>query len=142
MISAPMKRRIGYTAAYEAIAIVCSTVLMMLFGNDVTKALPLSMVVSAVAITWNLIWNTFFEFLEKRFSWKGRPVGVRVAHAIGFEGGIALISIPIIAWWLNLSLLVAFFAEIGLLIFFLIYTYVFNFAFDKIFGLPESAKVT
>lgn len=140
MLSKAMKRRLGYTAAYECIAILCSTGLLVLFGNDIARSLPLSMISSVIAVVWNLVWNTLFEFLEKRFSLKGRPVGVRVAHAIGFEGGIAVMSIPVIAWMLNYTLLEAFLAEAGLLVFFLLYTYVFNFVFDKIFGLPESAK--
>ena len=30
--------------------------------------------------------------------------------------------------------------EAGLLVFFLIYTYVFNWTFDRVFGLPASAE--
>lgn len=140
MVSSAMKRRIGYSLAYEGIAIVCTTVLLTLLGNSPLKAFPLAVATSLLAIVWNIVWNTIFEYLETKFLQKGRSVAVRVVHALGFEGGLAVICIPIMAWWLNMSLLEAFFAEVGLLTFFLIYTYVFNFVFDKIFGLPESAR--
>lgn len=140
MVSSAMKRRFGYSLSYECIAILCSTGLLVLLGNSPIRSLPLSIGTSVIAILWNLIWNTFFEYLEAKFKWKGRSVRVRVVHAIGFEGGLALICIPILAWWLNLSLVEAFFTEAGLLIFFLLYTYVFNYTFDKVFGLPESAR--
>lgn len=140
MVSKAMKRRIGYSLAYEGIAIICSTGLLALLGNSLARSFPLAIATSVIAILWNLVWNTFFEYLETKFKWKGRSVPVRVAHAIGFEGGLALICIPLLAWWLNLSLVEAFFTEIGLLVFFLIYTYVFNYSFDKVFGLPESAR--
>lgn len=139
-MSKAMRRRVGYSLSYEGIAILCSTLLLTLFGSDVVRAIPLSITTSVIALIWNVIWNTFFEFLEKRFSWKGRSVPVRIAHAIGFEGGLGLICIPIMAWWLGFTLLEAFFAEAALLAFFLMYTYVFNYLFDKIFGLPESAR--
>lgn len=140
MLSSAMKRRVGYSLLYEFIAIICTTILLMILGNSLEKSLPMAMGTSVLAIIWNLIWNTFFEFLEKRFKWKGRSVGVRVVHAIGFEGGLSIICIPFLSWWLGIPLIEAFFTEIGILVFFLIYTYVFNLGFDKIFGLPESAR--
>lgn len=140
MVSAALKRRVGYSLAYEGIAIVCTTGLLMLLGSSPLRALPLAVATSVLAIVWNLVWNTLFENLEKRFFKKGRSVFVRVAHAVGFEGGLALMCIPLLAWWLGLTLAEALFAEIGLLAFFLVYTYVFNYVFDKLFGLPESAK--
>ena len=61
--------------------------------------------------------------------------------AIGQEGGIAAMLIPLMAWWFDISLWQAAVLEAGILTFFLIYTYVFNWAFDRIFGLPASAQV-
>lgn len=140
MATSPVKRRIGYTLSYEAIAVVCSTVLLVVLGNDPLQSFPFAVISSLTAMVWNFLWNTFFEYLEKRRGWKGRSVPVRVFHAIGFEGGLSAILVPIMAWWLAIPLLDALFTEMGLLLFFLVYTYVFNFSFDKVFGLPESAQ--
>ena len=46
---------------------------------------------------------------------------------------------PTIAWWLDISLWQALLMDLGLVVFFLVYTFVFNWAFDAIFGLPASA---
>lgn len=140
MVSSAVKRRIGYTLLYEAIAIVCTIILLTLFGNDPVQSAPFAVLSSAVAMMWNFVWNTLFEKMEVLFGWKGRSVPVRVLHAIGFEGGLAAILVPVMAWWLGISLLEAFFMEVALLAFFLMYTYVFNFSFDKVFGLPQSAQ--
>ena len=43
------------------------------------------------------------------------------------------------ALWLNTSFLSAFIANLGLLAFFFIYAIAFTWAFDRVFGLPESA---
>jgi len=83
--------------------------------------------------------NAMFERWESRQAVRGRSVRRRVAHAIGFEGGLALFLIPLVAWGLGVSLVEAFWLDLGLLAFFLVYTFVFNWAFDRVFGLPASA---
>ena len=55
-------------------------------------------------------------------------------------GGLALMLIPMMAWWFDVGLWEATLMEAGLLVFFLVYTYAFNWAFDRIFGLPASAQ--
>ena len=64
----------------------------------------------------------------------------RVAHALGFEGGLALMLVPLMAWWFGIGLWQALVLEAGLLLFFLAYTYVFNWSFDSVFGLPAAAQ--
>lgn len=140
MTLSPIKRRIGYTLSYEAMAIVCTTGFLVLLGNDLVQSWPFAVLSSVIAMVWNFIWNTLFEKIEKIFAWKGRSIPVRIFHALGFEGGLAAILVPVMAWWLGLPLLDALLMEIGILAFFLGYTYVFNFSFDKIFGLPQSAQ--
>ena len=48
--------------------------------------------------------------------------------------------IPLMAWWFDISLWQAAVMESGLLVFFMVYTFGFNWAFDRIFGLPASAQ--
>ena len=66
----------------------------------------------------------------------------RVVHALGFEGGLAMVLIPLMAWWFGVTLWEATVMEAGLLVFFLVYTYVFNWCFDHVFGLPASASAS
>jgi uncharacterized membrane protein len=94
---------------------------------------------SVIAVVWNLVFNHFFERWELRQPVRGRSPARRVAHAIGFEGGLLLWLVPFIAWWLGVSLWQALLLDVGLLVFFLIYTFVFTWVFDRLFGLPASA---
>ena len=94
---------------------------------------------TAIAIGWNLVFNALFEAWERRQPVRGRGVARRVAHAIGFEGGLLLWLVPFFAWWLGVSLWQALLMDLGLLVFFLVYTYVFTWVFDRLFGLPASA---
>jgi uncharacterized membrane protein len=106
---------------------------------ELAHAGVLSVLSSAVAMAWNLVFNAGFEAWEARRASGGRGLGIRLAHAVGFEGGLALILIPLVAWWMAIGLLEALVLDLGLLAFFLVYTFVFNAAFDRIFGLPASA---
>ena len=71
---------------------------------------------------------------------RGRSLARRLMHGTGFEGGLVIILVPVMALWLNTSALNALLTNLGLLVFFFIYAIVFTWAFDRVFGLPESAK--
>jgi uncharacterized membrane protein len=73
-----------------------------------------------------------FEFWERRQDSQTRTVARRIAHAIGFEGGLVVVLLPVVAWILGVSLLQAFGLEVGLLAFFLVYTFVFTWLFDRL----------
>jgi uncharacterized membrane protein len=62
-----------------------------------------------------------------------------VTHSAGFELGLVVMLVPLLAWWLEVTLWVAFVADLGLMAFFFIYTMAFTWAFDRMFGLPDSA---
>ena len=134
------KRRIIYVSLYEAIAIAVSSLIFIAIGQKASDSGVMAVAASAIAICWNLSFNHLFEKWESRQSVKGRSLMRRVVHAIGFEGGIAAMLIPLMAWWFSISLWEAAVMEAGLLVFFMVYTFAFNWAFDRIFGLPASAQ--
>ena len=50
--------------------------------------------------------------------------------------------VPLMAYWLDTTLLGAFLADLGILAFFFVYAIAFTWAFDRVFGLPRSAANT
>jgi len=48
--------------------------------------------------------------------------------------------VPLLAWWFGVSLWQALAMDFGLLLFFLVYTFVFTWVFDHLFGLPAAAR--
>ena len=136
-----IRRRVVYVALYEAIAIVVASFgFAALTDADLGHSSMLSVMASVIAVLWNLIFNWLFERWESRQARRGRSVWRRVAHAIGFEGGLVAILVPLVAWWLDVSLWQAFLLDLALVLFFLVYTFVFAWVFDRVFGLPDSAK--
>jgi uncharacterized membrane protein len=134
-----VKRRIIYIALYEGIAICAASVGFLLFADtSLSVSTPLSIGCSAIAVAWNLSYNWMFERWEATQTVKGRSVKRRVAHSIGFEAGLLVFLLPLISWWLGITMWQALVADLALLVFFLVYTFVFNWAFDRVFGLPSA----
>lgn len=134
-----LKRKIVYVSLFELIAIGCTTALLALLGHETGAAGTIAVTTSLIAVVWNFVYTSLFEAWEARQARKGRNLARRIAHAVGFEGGLVLILVPLFAWWLSISLWQAFVLDLGLVIFFVAYAFVFNLAFDRVFGLPASA---
>ena len=135
-----IKRRIVYLTLFEGIAIVITgTSFATLSGSGMDRAGAAAVFSSLIAVGWNFVYNLLFERWEARQAKRGRGVARRIAHAVGFEGGLVLFLVPLIALTLRVSLLEALGLDIGLTVFFLVYTYVYNLIFDTVFGLPASA---
>ncbi len=133
------KRHAIYVSVYEFLAIVITAIILAALGQSAVSAGALSVITSVTAIVWNLTFNALFEAWERRQTKRGRSVARRVVHAIGFEGGLALIMVPFMAWWMGITLWQALLLDVGLLLFFLVYTFVFAWVFDHLFGLPAAA---
>lgn len=136
------KRKLVYVSLYELIAIAMSTLgLALLADRGAGHASVAAVAASAIAVAWNFLYNAAFEAWEARQATRGRSVARRIAHAVGFEAGLVVTLVPLFAWWLEISLWQAFLLDLGLIVFFLVYTFVFNLAFDRVFGLPASAQL-
>ncbi|MBP1476547.1 PACE efflux transporter [Acinetobacter nosocomialis] len=137
-----LKRRIVYVSSYEIIGMVISSVgLALLAADSVEHTGPLSVMITTIAVTWNFIYNILYEKWEARQKNKSRTVKRRIAHAIGFQITLVMFLIPLIAWWMDISLVAAFWLDVAFIIIIPIYTFIFNWTFDKLFGLPASAQV-
>ncbi|MCO4182508.1 PACE efflux transporter [Proteus terrae] len=135
-----IKRKIVYVTAYEIFGWVISSVGLALLADSSTAVTgPLALVITTIAVSWNFIYNCIFEFWESRQVSRIRTFRRRLVHAIGFQLTLVLYLIPLIAWWLNVSLWQALVMDFALIIIIPCYTFVYNWVFDKIFGLPKSA---
>ncbi|ELW9528731.1 TPA: PACE efflux transporter [Burkholderia cenocepacia] len=133
------KRRIVYVVMFEVLGIlVASSVLGMLSGASAATSGLLGVMISTTGVIVNFLYNLGFEAWERRRAETTRTVGRRVVHAIGFQIVLVTFLIPLIAWWLDVSLLQAFLYDAVLIVFFPIFTFTYNWAFDSVFGLPDA----
>lgn len=136
----PLQRRVLQALLYEGIAVaVVAPTLAWVFDSPPLSALALTLATSAVALAWNYVYNALFERWESRQAVRGRSAARRLAHSAGFELGLVVLLVPLIAWWLGVTLWQALLADLGLMAFFFFYTMAFTWAFDRVFGLPASA---
>ena len=82
--------------------------------------------------------NTAFDW-SKAASPGVRPICVlplaRCFVPCGFEGGLVLMSLPIVMWWTGMSWLEALLADIALALAYVAYAFVFNLAYDRVFPI-------
>lgn len=140
VFSSPVQRRVVYAVVFEALAIVFTTLILAALGNSASSAAIVGVVSSVVALLWNIAFNTLFERWERRSGHTGRPLWVRLLHALLFEGGLVVFLVPAVALILQVNLWEAFLYELALIIFFLVYNPVYAWCFDRVFGLPDSAQ--
>lgn len=134
-------RKIFQAISYEGIALLfIAPAIAYVYQSDLQYSGAFSLMLSAFALVWNMLYNAVFEYWEARQTTRTRSLSRRAVHAVGFEGGLALLLIPFIAWWLDISVQQAVLTDVGLLAFFLIYSFVFQYCFDKLFDVPASAK--
>jgi uncharacterized membrane protein len=114
--------------------------LTLFSGHPVVDTGLFAVASSLVAVAWNYVFNTLFEAWEARQAVRGRGFARRAVHAVGFELGLTVLLVPMLAWWLEMSLLEALLYDLTLVLFFVVYTFLFNLGFDRVFGLPASAR--
>jgi len=126
------KERVLHATLFEVIAVVvCAPLLAWAMGKSLAHMGALTLMFSAIAMLWNMIFNVLFDAAQRRMGFK-RGLWARISHALLFEAGLILVLVPLAAWWLSISLLAAFFLDIGLILFFLPYTLGYNWAYDSL----------
>lgn len=137
----PIARRVVFALLFEGIGLAVGTLgLMALSGTDPVTAGTASFGTMTIALVYNYVFNWAFEAWERRQPLRGRPLKVRLIHGALFEAGLVVLMVPFLAWWMQIGLFEALVYDIGLLVLFGVYTLGFTWAFDRVFGLPQSAR--
>ncbi|WP_349972522.1 multidrug/biocide efflux PACE transporter [Pseudomonas caspiana] len=127
-----IKERAFHAFLFEIIGVLLfAPLLAWAMGHSLAKMGAMTVMISTVAMLWNMLFNAMFDGLRRKWDFR-LSLGTRVLHALGFESGLILVIVPLAAWWLSISLLEAFLLDIGLLLLFLPYTLVFNWAYDAV----------
>lgn len=125
--------RLFHAIFFEVTAVILTSLfLVFVMHENLWSMGVLSILISLIATAWNGIFNFIFDNLQKRFQFS-RTANVRFLHALGFEGGLAILTVPVVALYLGIGLWPAFLLDLGLLLFFFPYSIIFNFIYDKIY---------
>lgn len=133
------KRKVIQAVSYELVALVFITPAMALvFEGGLLLSGALAVALCLVAMAWNMVFNGLFEAWEKRQHNPRRTVRRRVLHAVTFELGLLVMTVPMLVWALGIGWWQALATDFSLMLFFLLYAFVFQWGFDLLFGVPTA----
>ena len=125
-----LTERIAQAVAFELLALlICTPLLSWIMDKPMVDMGVVALCIGLLALAWNVLFNSLFDRALKGLR-RVRNGWTRVIHALLFEGGLVAFAVPLIAWWLDISLMQALILDIGVLLFFLPYTYVYHWAYD------------
>lgn len=134
--------RLRQVALFEIGGLVLiSPPFVWLSGVPATDSIGLLLILALIAAIWNGAYNTSFDWIEGRLTGRTadrRPWALRAAHAVGFEGGLLLLTLPVIVLWTGMDWLTALVADIGLALAYMVYAFGFNLTYDRFFPIAPS----
>lgn len=131
--------RVRHALSFEIIALVIVTPLgALVFDKPISDVGVVALVGATVATLWNYAYNLAFDIILNRLTGTTlKTLPARIVHALIFETGMLALLLPFFAWYLQIGLWEAFVMDLSFAIFYLVYTFVFNWAYDRLFPLPE-----
>ena len=136
----PPAARIRHSLLLEVFALLIVTPLgAIAFGVPVFDFGIVALVCSMVAMLWNYVYNLLFDRGMLRATGSSvKAMRHRILHAVLFEAGLLALLVPFIAWHLGVTIWVALMMDIALAGFFLVYTFLYNIAYDAVFPIPNA----
>jgi uncharacterized membrane protein len=99
-----------------------------------------------IATVWTYAYNFAFDAVLQRLSGETeKSILMRILQAVLFEAGLLAMLTPLMAWYLGISLLQALLMDVAFALIYVLYAFVFNWAYDCIFRTsawqgPASSK--
>ncbi|MDR7120689.1 chlorhexidine efflux transporter [Rheinheimera soli] len=129
--------------AYECGAIGLRTLCTMAvadtaFGSASAFSLFSSFTVFLLTLTHTKVFDFFLGRATGSLVKTGK---VRLLHCVSYELAGAALSIPLTLWLLDFSLTQALWREALMFIVFLLYTYLYNYSYDRLFPVPDAQLI-
>ncbi|NTE86464.1 PACE efflux transporter [Agrobacterium rubi] len=131
--------RIRHALSFEIIGLALIIPLgSVVFGMPAEDIGIVGVVSATIATAWNYLYNLGFDHvMQRKLGTTQKTVAIRVAHAVLFELGLLLVLMPFIAWYLDISIIHALVMDVSFALFYVVYAFVFNWCYDRLFPLPE-----
>jgi uncharacterized membrane protein len=131
--------RIRHAISFEIIGLLVVTPLgAWAFHFPLDDIGIVALVSATIATAWNFTFNYLFDVVLQRTTGNTAKSGpMRIVHAVLFEVGLLAVLMPFIAWYLSIPLLEALVMDLSFALFYMVYAFAFNWAYDRLFPLPE-----
>jgi len=133
--------RVRHALLFEAMALaIFIPGSAAVFGQPVDHMGVIGIASATIATLWNFVFNMVFDraMLRLRGSLH-KTMALRIAHTFLFEAGLVVMLIPMIAWYLGIGLWAALLMDVAIVIFYLVYGFLFNIVYDRMFPVAVPA---
>jgi uncharacterized membrane protein len=137
----PFRDRVRHALLFEAVALaIFIPGSALVFGQPMQHMGVIGIVSATIATLWNFVFNVGFDRVMLRLRGSvHKTIAIRVAHTFLFEAGLVVMLIPMIAWYLGIGLWAALLMDVAIVIFYLVYGFLFNIAYDRVFPIAATA---
>lgn len=134
--------RLRHAISFEIIGLMIVTPLGAWgYGVPMADIGVVTVVSATIATAWNYVYNLLFDHV---LMWlRGDPrksVPMRLLHTLLFEAGLLTVLMPFIAWYLGVGWLEAMVMDMSFSLFYLVYAFAFNWAYDVVFPVPIAGR--
>ena len=132
--------RIRYALSFEALLMVVLAVCAsFVLERGLLEVGSLTLLLSLKAMAFNFIYNWIFDRIDARAGRipTERSFAARATHAVGFELSLIVTSLPLVMWWLKITLLQALAFDLAAATFIVIYTMAFTWSYDRLFPVAQ-----
>lgn len=133
--------RLRYALCFELLLIASiAPMLAFILELPVSDTGGLAIILSAKAVLVNLIFNAIYDRIDVHYGRvpTERSALGRTIHAISFESCLVITSLPIIMWWLSMSLWQALLMDLALMAFVVCFTWLYTWCYDRLFPVTQS----
>lgn len=133
--------RLRHSLLYEGLLLAVTIPLFsILFNQPAGHIGVLSVMLSLTAMGWNYLYNLLFDHGMKRLGLPLYPRSFRLrsVHAVLFEAGLLLVTVPAIMYGLKFTFFQALTLDISFIIIVPIYTMIYNGIYDRVFPVRKA----
>lgn len=132
--------RIRHALGFEGLGLLlCIPLASALTGENAGRLGGVAVACSVAATGWNYLYNLLVDrWMLAQLGRLEKTWAERLAHAVCFELGLLTLTLPLMAWALSIGLLAALLLDIGFVVFYVIYAFCYNLAYDRLFPLAAT----
>ncbi len=136
--------RLRYVILFELLLVAGLVPLgALVFQQPIHNIGLLAVTLSLKAMLVSLLYNWAFDQIDARagrVSSQRSLIG-RIVHAVGLEVWLVLTSMPIVIWWLGLTIPQALLMDLTVSTIVMVYTFIYSWCYDRLFPLPHTVAV-
>ncbi|MDQ7260693.1 PACE efflux transporter [Paracoccus sp. PS-1] len=134
--------RVRHAVSFELIGLAIVTPLAAwIYDKPVFDMGVVGVGAATLATVWTFVFNLGFDHAMRRWvGHVGKSLRHRLLHTALFELGLLVMLLPPMAWYLGMTLWQTLLLDLFIVAFYLVYNFVFNIAYDRIFPLPAAPQ--